>query len=68
MVELATAVCGSGGQDSGLILLLVGIGLLILEAPLEIQDDMAKVGAAIGTGVAWDEKAVDRYTVECDPQ
>jgi L-alanine-DL-glutamate epimerase-like enolase superfamily enzyme len=35
----------------------------ILEGPLKTQDGMAVVGVAIGTGVGWDEKAVDRYTV-----
>jgi mandelate racemase len=34
----------------------------ILEAPLEIRDGMAVVAEPIGTGVAWDEEAVDRYS------
>ena len=33
------------------------------EEPLKIQDGMAVVDGAIGTGVAWNEKAVERYSV-----
>jgi mandelate racemase len=32
----------------------------ILAEPLQVQDGMAVGGAAVGTGVAWDEKAVER--------
>lgn len=35
----------------------------VLEEPLHIQDGMAIVGAARGTGVAWNEEAVARYCV-----
>jgi mandelate racemase len=34
----------------------------ILETPLRIEDGMAIVDQAIGTGVSWDEKAVARYS------
>ncbi len=34
----------------------------ILESPLEIRDGMAIVTGAAGAGVAWDEKAVGRYS------
>jgi mandelate racemase len=33
----------------------------ILAAPLRIQDGMAVIDAAEGSGVSWDEKAVERY-------
>ena len=35
----------------------------ILSDPLRIEDGVAVVGAAVGTGVCWDEKAVERYSV-----
>jgi mandelate racemase len=35
----------------------------ILEEPLRIQDGMAVVDGASGTGVSWDEKGVERYSV-----
>jgi mandelate racemase len=34
----------------------------ILKEPLELRDGMTQVGAAIASGVEWDEKAVDRYS------
>ncbi len=34
----------------------------ILADPLQIKDGMAVVDSAIGTGVSWDEKAVERYS------
>jgi mandelate racemase len=33
----------------------------ILREPLQIKDGMAIIGSTIGTGVAWDEQAVERY-------
>jgi mandelate racemase len=35
----------------------------ILEAPLKIQDGMAIADTAPGTGVTWNEEAVERYSV-----
>lgn len=35
----------------------------VLRDPLRIEDGMAIVDAAVGTGVTWDEKAVERYSV-----
>jgi mandelate racemase len=35
----------------------------ILSDPLRVEDGAAVVGAAVGTGVCWDEKAVERYSV-----
>jgi mandelate racemase len=34
----------------------------IVKSPLEIHDGKAVIGGAIGTGVDWDEKAVERYS------
>ncbi len=33
----------------------------VLESPLEIRDGLAVVSGVIGSGMTWDEKAVDRY-------
>ena len=33
----------------------------ILREPMEIKDGNAVVGSSIGTGIDWDEKAVERY-------
>ena len=35
----------------------------ILSEPLKVEDGMAVVDGAIGTGVSWDEEAVERYSV-----
>jgi mandelate racemase len=35
----------------------------IMAEPLRLQDGMAVVDATVGSGVAWDEKAVERYGV-----
>ena len=35
----------------------------ILSDPLRIENGMAVVDAAVGTGVSWNEKAVERYSV-----
>lgn len=35
----------------------------ILNEPLKVEDGVALVDGAIGTGVSWDEEAVERYTV-----
>jgi mandelate racemase len=34
----------------------------ILKDPLQVKDGMAIVDAAVGSGVSWDEKAVERFT------
>jgi mandelate racemase len=35
----------------------------ILSDPLKVEDGVALVDGAIGTGVSWDEEAVERYSV-----
>ena len=35
----------------------------VLSEPLQIKSGFAFVGDATGSGVAWDEKAVERYSV-----
>jgi mandelate racemase len=35
----------------------------ILSEPLKVKDGVALVDGATGTGVSWDEEAVERYSV-----
>jgi mandelate racemase len=35
----------------------------ILSEPLKVKDGVALVDGAVGTGVSWDEEAVERYSV-----
>jgi mandelate racemase len=35
----------------------------ILEEPLRVKNGIAMIGSAIGTGVSWNQKAIERFAV-----
>ena len=35
----------------------------ILDEPLRVENGLAMIGSAIGTGVSWNQKAIERFAV-----